>query len=161
MPEFACNSWTPWACSEWMNLSPFGRRFICLSLHNEHIERDRHTIFSTSVLHQISPSDGVVRLWKPSTPHYPSVHEGIAPVGLKGTFIPQQGPPYNTTRAPSRPETSRSLTEKTRQRVPIASPIYGHSNLLTTLRTLSYQPRQHRTERLAPLCPSMLMVRRH
>ena len=124
MPEFACNSWTPWACSEWMNLSPFGRRFICLSLHNEHIERDRHTIFSTSVLHQISPSGGVVRLWKPSTPHYPSVHEGIAPVGLKGTFIshrvcpttllehhPVQKPAARSLR--KRVNTSRSLVQST------------------------------------------------
>lgn len=104
--------------------------FACPSVTRILNETDTQ-FFGTSVLYQLSLSDGVVRHWQPPVPHSPSAREGIALVGVEGTPIlhpvhPIALPHYHPVQEPAarspsiRVNGSRSLVQSTA--LPIRSP---------------------------------------
>ena len=68
--------------------------------------------FSNPYLHQLPPSDSVVRHWQPPIPHHPSVRDEVAFVGE--TFVPHSVHPTITLPEshPVQKQTARSLGKR-------------------------------------------------
>jgi uncharacterized protein YodC (DUF2158 family) len=93
-------------------------------------------IFSDSLLHQLPPSDSVVRLWQPPAPHHPSVRDEVAFVGVGETFLPHLVDPMTLPEShPVRKPTARSLSNHVS-----ASRLLAQSSAAPPIRSPRYTP---------------------